>query len=138
MNIKDSTIEYVKFRLRTVKEDLEDIYETLESEVIWSEVNRINEILSLLEKPPKKERKLLYCQDCAYFKDALAHNPEKPLWYTCQHSNYLRGIHIGKSRLITKSTIICNDFLPAGESVEFHEGIKDLLNNITIKESEEE
>ena len=133
MNIKDSNIAYMKFRLRRVKTDLEELYETLESNVIWSEINVIDEVLSMLEKP-KKERNHCYCKDCAFFCDAKQINNN---WYKCEHSKYIRGTRAGEYRSVMRTTYKCKDFIPLGESVEYHKGIKDLLNNITINESEE-
>lgn len=107
-----------------------DVWDEIEEEL--RDINR--EIRTLYDKP-KQERKYCYCKDCAYFPYSEHINGP---WRECMRSKYVQGKHEGELRRITANNKKCRDFIPAGESIDYHEGINELLNNIQIKESEEE
>lgn len=126
---------YILDRLKVIKEDLYEMYEFMESEAIYKQVSRIEELIKLLTPKPNTDRKHCYCKDCAYFEYA---EPINKTWYECTRSKYVKGCHKGELRHIYKSMYKCIDFLPAGEYIDYHDGINEILNNIQIRESEDE
>lgn len=130
------TLKAIRLSISKIADKCASMNQYIESDV-WDEIEEdlrnINREIRTLYDKPKQERKHFYCKDCAYFPYSEHINGP---WRECMRSKYVKGKHEGELRRITASDKKCPDFLPAGEHIDYHEGINELLNNIQIKESE--
>lgn len=137
-NREKEELKQIRYKISKIADKCAAMNQYIDSS-IWDEMEEqlysINRLIRALYDKPKPERKHCYCKDCAYFEYA---EPINKTWYECTRSKYVKGCHKGELRHIMKSMTKCIDFLPAGENPEYHEGIEEVLNNIQIKESEEE
>lgn len=137
-NREKEELKQIRFKISKIADKCAAMSQYIDSDVfdeMEEELRKINSEIKIIYDKPKKERKHCYCKDCAYFPYSEHLNGP---WRECQNSKYIQGNFAGELRRITGNMKKCRDFLPKGENPEYHEGINEILNNIQIKESEEE